>query len=113
MFRNGQKVKCIDAVGAPALTLNGIYTVRYIDGPYKARFRGVIMETVAVFLYEAEPDPKFWGFHPSRFKPFDDRETDISVFKEILRIEIETDKGKWIIAPDGTRFRWIKVDEDA
>jgi hypothetical protein len=87
MFRSGQKVICIDAVGAPTLTTNGVYTVKCVDGPFIARFRGVVGEMSAVFLYEAEPEPKFHGFHQSRFRPIDDRKTDISVFKRMLKTE--------------------------
>lgn len=87
MFRAGQKVVCVDASGGPTLTEGAVYTIHRIEGPFPGRFRDQIGEMYGVFLYEVEPDPQFYGFHPSRFRPAVDRPTDISVFTRMLKPE--------------------------
>ena len=101
MFRIGQRVTCVDdkfvgenrvydptfTVRCPNLPLKGhVYTVRGFVVPY-AGYSG----TPGILLEEISnpPCPYFEGtfepsFFPSHFRPFTDRKTDISVFKEML-----------------------------
>jgi hypothetical protein len=73
--------------GCPNLPLKGhVYTVRGFVVPY-AGYSG----TPGILLEEISnpPCPYFEGtfepsFFPSHFRPFTDRKTDISVFKEML-----------------------------
>jgi hypothetical protein len=101
MFRIGQRITCVDdkfvgenrvydptfTVRCPNLPLKGhVYTVRGFVVPY-AGYSG----TPGILLEEISnpPCPYFEGtfepsFFPSHFRPFTDRKTDISVFKEML-----------------------------
>lgn len=83
-YRAGQKVVCIDAVGAPPLELNGVYTVKAVKGPITGRWRGAIVNCTVLHLHEAIHDPGFCGFHISRFRPAVQRPTDISEFIKML-----------------------------
>ena len=85
MFRVGQKIVCVDADGAPMLTLNGTYTVRHVSEIRRVRWRGQIYYLPSVFLYESSPVEGYWGFSPLRFRPVDDRKTDIAVFTKMLK----------------------------
>lgn len=85
MFRAGQKVCCVDVDGAQMLTLHGVYTIKWISPPSIVKWRGVVqINGRAVGLFEITPDPRFMGFAPERFRPINEKETDISVFKAIL-----------------------------
>lgn len=84
MFRTGQKVVCVDADGAP-LELNAVYTINKVWGPTPVKWRGKLFESgYSVRLYEAKPAKGFWGFATERFRPLDDRKTDISIFTKML-----------------------------
>ncbi len=92
MFRIGQKVICVDADGANNLVLGSVYTVKFV---YSFRFtvwhtRNINGEFYSVKLYEAETDPGFSGFCSARFKPVDERKTDISIFKKMLNPKKKT-----------------------
>ena len=91
-FRSGQKVVCTDADQAPMLTLSHIYTIRTSLPPMECRWKGVVGKWATVWLYEVEPQLGCHGFCAERFQPYDDRKTDISVFKEIL---INTPEHVW------------------
>ena len=79
-FRAGQKVICIDADGAYMLTLNGVYTVNKVSYSRLQRWRGVVSDGQALWLYEAKPEVGYIGFAAERFRPLVDRPTDISIF---------------------------------
>ncbi len=86
-FRGGMKVICTDAHGADMLTFGGVYTVNkvsFVSFSEKQRWRGKIIEGFCLTLYETAPEPKYSGFAGERFKPVDERQTDISIFKEML-----------------------------
>lgn len=88
MFREGQKVQCIDAGddGTP-LILNAIYTIRKITPPFQCRWRGVVGIHSSVWLHEVNPSEDYFGFCDQRFKPIDERKTDISIFQRMLVTE--------------------------
>ena len=83
-FRAGQKVVCVDAYDASMLALNRVYTVNKISFLEKHRWRGKITEGFSLTLYETAPEPRYSGFAAERFKPLDERKTDISVLTKIL-----------------------------
>ena len=83
-FRGGMKVVCIDAYGADMLTFGGVYTVNKVSYSPQQRWRGKITDGFSLTLYETAPEPKYSGFAGERFKPVDERQTDISIFKEML-----------------------------
>lgn len=87
MFRIGQKVTCIDAKDAPMLTLGAIYTIRDLRGPRKQRWRGQSIVGYSVHLHEAEPLRGYTGFAGERFRPYNPRSTDISIFTEMLKTD--------------------------
>ena len=81
-FRIGQKVVCVDAIGSE-LIFGGVYTIQQVIRNL-SRWRGVVGNWSAVQLYEAAAESPYVGFCSERFKPFDERPTDISIFKEML-----------------------------
>lgn len=83
-FEPGQRVECIDADGAPQLRLKGVYTVKDTIGPCKQLWRGTVVYEQSVHLHEAEPHQPYTAFAAQRFRPIQERPTDISVFKEML-----------------------------
>lgn len=83
MFRVGQKVVCVDAVGAP-LTEGDVYTVAHMGPLVLGHWRGRYYKARPVYLCEVEPNPGCDGFAPERFRPAVDRPTDISCFKVML-----------------------------
>lgn len=84
-FNPGQRVVCIDADGAPQLKVKAIYTIKDVIGPCSQRWRGqIIHRGFAIFLYEAEPMSDYVGFAAERFRPIQERQTDISVFTAML-----------------------------
>ena len=89
-FEPGQKVVCVDADGALMLTLKAIYTVKWVKGPFLQRWRGKIVCEVSIYLAEAETEAGYEGFAADRFRPIQERATDISVFREML-IDIPVD----------------------
>lgn len=91
MFHSGQKVVCVDEDGAKMLTLNAVYTVKSVEGPYRCRWRGRILDTCMVHLYEARPEEDYYGFCPQRFRPAVDRQTDISIFTKMLVPKVKAD----------------------
>lgn len=113
-YRAGQRVVCIDAVGAPPLELNRVYTVKDVKGPITGRWRGEIVSCIVLHLHEAIHDPGFCGFHISRFRPVVERPTDISEFTKMLtpktkpkKRELLTEGNGWYDSPDGTfKTRW-------
>jgi len=84
MFNINQKVVCVDADGAPQLKLKGIYTIKDVRGPLWQGWRGDRVYGYSIFLYEAETAAGYRGFAAERFRPIQERPTDISVFKEML-----------------------------
>jgi hypothetical protein len=84
VFRVGQKVVCIDADGAPRLSLGAIYTIKDIDGPRLFSWRGRIYENVGIYLEEAICEDGHKGFAPFRFRPVVETKTDISIFQKML-----------------------------
>ncbi len=84
-FRIGQKVICVDADGAPMLAKGAVYTIKAIGPVGVCRWRDQIMEIASIYLYETEPERRFDGFSPLRFRPAVDRKFDISVFTRMLR----------------------------
>jgi len=102
-FRIGQKIICVDADQAPMLTLSRIYTAQHYCPPTQCIWKGVAGEWATVWLYEVEPLPRCHGFCAERFKPYDERKTDISVFKEML------DKEPVYVSDDGTEWRVVRV----
>jgi hypothetical protein len=84
MFRAGQKVVCIDAVGADQLHNGGIYTVKEVLPIRLRRWRNVVDHMSSLLLYEAIANPHCDGFHPLRFRPVTHRRTDISIFRRML-----------------------------
>lgn len=89
-FKVGQRVVCVDAkpnpqagTGADKLLVAGrIYVVRAIDarpGRWKSPGWGVHLVGIRHFYL----DDLEWAFHPRRFRPVEERETDITVFREI------------------------------
>jgi len=83
-FEPGQRVVCVDADDAPQLKLRGIYTIKQIIGPMAQHWRGAIIRGHAIFLYEAEPHLDYFGFAADRFRPIHGRETNISIFTDML-----------------------------
>lgn len=89
-YTAGQRVVCIDATGAPPLELNRVYTVKAVKGPITGRWRGgIVIDCIVLHLHEAEHDPGFCGFHASRFRPAVERETDISIFTQMLHPKVK------------------------
>jgi hypothetical protein len=86
--RAGQKVVCIDAGGASMLTMGRVYTVQRVTTSL-CRWRGKIGPWTSVSLYETEPEPRFSGFCSERFRPRDERETDIKSIKKALRVKCD------------------------
>jgi len=89
-FEQGQRVVCVDADGASMLKLKMIYTIKTALGPMAQCWRGQIIRGYAIFLHEAEPEAGYVGFASDRFRPVQERPTDISVFREML-IDIPVD----------------------
>jgi hypothetical protein len=86
MFVRGQKVVCINADGAPQLTLNAIYTIKEVL-PVLLRRWMLTNETgdmAAVTLHEVEPSALCCGFDLRRFRPAVSKKTDISIFTRML-----------------------------
>lgn len=83
-FYPGQRVVCIDVDGAPQLKLKAIYTIKEITGPATLRWRGNVVCGFAVYLHETEPHASYTGFAADRFRPIQERVTDISIFTEML-----------------------------
>jgi len=81
-FRIGQKVVCVDAVGSE-LIFGGVYTIKKVIANL-SRWRGVVGNWTAVQLYETAAESPYVGFCSERFKPVDERQTDISIFREML-----------------------------
>jgi hypothetical protein len=81
-FRIGQKVVCVDAEGSQ-LVLGRVYTIQYIHY-HQCRWRGRTGDWAAVQLLEARAELPFFGFCSERFKPVEERQTDISVFTAML-----------------------------
>ncbi len=100
-FRIGQKIICVDADQAPMLTLNHIYTAKKYLSPSPCVWKGRSGSWPVVWLYEVEPLRHCVGFCAERFKPYDERKTDISVFKEMLN-----QGPNWKVSQDGTIFIW-------
>ncbi len=86
-FRAGQKVVCVDAYDASMLALNRIYTVSKVSFLKRQRWRGKVFEGFSLTLYETKPEPRYIGFAAERFKPLDERQTDISIFTAMLKKE--------------------------
>lgn len=86
-FNPGQRVVCVDADGAPQLKVKAIYTVSLAVGPRALHWRGNTICSYAVFLHEAEPHAIFAGFAAERFRPVQERPTDISIFQTMLKIK--------------------------
>lgn len=79
MFKTGDKVVCIDDLGAENLVKNDIYTVKdcWDDG-----IGG------ALLLFEAKPNLGHFAFYPNRFRKVEDNWVDelierISVSEEV------------------------------
>jgi hypothetical protein len=81
-FRIGQKVVCVDTVDSK-LIFGGIYTIKKVI-PRHCQWRGVVAHWTAVQLYEEKAEAPFCGFCSERFKPVDERKTDISDLRAIL-----------------------------
>lgn len=88
MFHVGQKVVCVDTSGLPSflskLIKGKIYTVRgFVLGICRDWSVG---EGITLMEMKNPPTPSGQenGFDPSRFRPIDDRKTDISVFTALL-----------------------------
>ena len=108
MFRVGQKVVCVDEHDTEpdcktVLSSGRTYTIRWI-GPYKHPF---LAEMLCVRLFEINPrTTKGWSCHTkdyqdmpfraTRFRPLDERQTDISDFKEALK----TTEKEHVMEPD-------------
>lgn len=81
-FYVGQKVVCVDATNADALTQGAIYTIKYLGfWPAQSGLDGEIV-SCGVGLFEAESVGL--GFDARRFKPVVERKTDISIFTDML-----------------------------
>jgi hypothetical protein len=87
-FHVGQHVVCVDAApnrftGAKPLTRGKIYTIRAIvQGPdWRPPGWGVHLEGIWMFYPD---DGVEWAFHPKRFRPIEERRTDIEVFRKLL-----------------------------
>ncbi len=95
-FRVGQKVVCInsdcsDDSPGPYITVGSVYTISWI-GTVLSLDQGYA-ENVDLFeLPAAEIDSWCRGYASESFRPLDGRETDISVFREILNPVHESKK---------------------
>lgn len=89
-FEPGQRVVCVDADGAPQLRLKGIYTVKSVTGPSLSNWRSYVVYGYALWLYETEAAPHYKGFAGQRFRPIQGRETNISLFTDML-IDVPVD----------------------
>jgi hypothetical protein len=85
----GMKVVCVDATPvSPAsakLQRNNVYTISAIQaGLFLDRPDGdTWLEGVGIKLVEVPTDHHQW-FHPQRFRPVQERKTDISIFTSML-----------------------------
>lgn len=72
----GMKVVCVDARGCgPRLVVGGIYTVRAMDAEW------VYFEEPSTFgIY----GPNMAGYRYRRFRPVQERKSDISIFTAML-----------------------------
>lgn len=82
-FHVGQKVVCVDAEMAPMLRHGAIYTIRGIDTQecYAGRI-GLHLEEVTP---NDDGDDWWVAFRSSRFRPIQERKTDIGFAHEILK----------------------------
>ena len=113
MFRVGQKVVCVDDQGTDPhgvleLHKGNIYTIRWI-GMYKHPFEP---NQLCVRLYEinqrgtvgrSQPVPdrhKDIPFRATRFRPLEERKTDISVFITLLTPKKVTTEKEHVMEPD-------------
>ena len=81
-FRAGQKVECIDSTpdfrGRPTpLVFGAIYEVECVVGPDKTGIMGLVI----IGCYSPHP---FNAWRSTRFRPFVERKTDISIFTAML-----------------------------
>lgn len=92
MFRVGQKVVCVDAE-FEAIAANyfsslpardEIYTVRAIGKLPSDMQPGIALVEIIGNEQPFSPIGE-WGFEATRFRPFVERKTDISIFTEMLR----------------------------
>lgn len=98
MFTPGQRVECVDAspsvYGDPSLLTKGtIYTIKSVNSENGR---------TGVTLYEM-PDPSIHyrngkayrlGWRAERFRPIQEKSTDISVFTEMLKFDKVLDEEK-------------------
>ena len=70
-FHIGQRVICIEGCLGWNLATSGIYTITGIEYPY-------------VGVAEAIPGPSPCGWYATRFRPIQERKTDISLFTKML-----------------------------
>lgn len=87
-FRVGQRVVCVDDKDSE-LVLGRVYTIVNILY-HRCRWRGRTGDWAAVQLHEARAEFPFFGFCSERFKPIEERKTDISVFTAMLTGVSET-----------------------
>jgi hypothetical protein len=79
MFYLGQKVVCVNNIGAEKhLAKGAVYTIYQID----AALGGFQLEEAG--WKGVAPDGWEWFFVSSRFRPLIERKTDISAFKALL-----------------------------
>ena len=87
-FHAGQRVVCVDALSnrlAPRckpLVAGKTYVIRAIDvnGGWKWPWWGVHLEGIRHLYLDGTME---WAFHPGRFRPVTERQTDITIFKEL------------------------------
>lgn len=105
-FQVGQEVVCVNAsktniMGEPELVENQIYTIAWIgiypsnvDEYFHAFVHGITEPIVAVRVHGVREDSDRMPFNANRFRPLKKKkkETDISVFKEILNTINSTQK---------------------
>jgi hypothetical protein len=99
-FRVGQKVACIDADGADDLSHGAIYTIKEILPVSKRVWRGSWCTYAPILLVEAKPNSGTVAFCPERFRPVVERETDITIFTEILRNASKPARGPAVALQD-------------